>query len=153
IHLRNILFNNQQNLVRIDQENSDSASAWRKWLAWMSEHSHGLDPDQRDFSYLKKRFSSFPDLAQLARALRSCVVEGDSNKGWSSRFIFPCGPAATFEDLSIKQGGTSREYINFGRTGELLYLMLARSSLREKLAEIFPRRVFSEHNKWNHLVQ
>src|SRR5437899_9158433 len=30
IHLRNILFNNQQNLVRIDQENSDSVSTWRQ---------------------------------------------------------------------------------------------------------------------------
>lgn len=152
IHLRNILFNNEQHLIRIDRDNSDSHVAWHKWLGWMSEHSHGLDPDQRDFSYLKDRFGSFHDFAQLVRALRSCVVEGDTNKRWSSRFIFPFGPAASFEDLSIKQGGTSREYINFGRTGELLYLMLARSSLRQKLAAIFPRRILDSNNKWNHLV-
>ena len=153
IHLRNILFNNEQQLARIDRDNSDSNGAWRKWLAWMSENSHGLDSDQRDFSYLKDRFGSFHDFSQLVRALRSCVVEGDTNKRWSSRFIFPFGPAATFEDLSIKHDGTAREYINFGRTGELLYLMLARSSLRQKLAEIFPRRILDDNNKWNHLVR
>jgi hypothetical protein len=153
IHLRNILFNNEQYLIRVDRENSDSNSAWNKWLGWMSEHSHGLDADQRDFSYLKDRFGSFHDFAQLVRALRSCAVEGNTNKRWSSRFIFPFGAAAIFEDLSINQDGTSREYINFGRTGELLYLMLARSSLRQNLAEMLPRRLLDDKNKWNHLVR
>jgi hypothetical protein len=153
VHLRNILFNNEQYLIRIDRETSDSNSAWRRWLAWMAENSHGLNPDERDFSYLKSRFNSFHDFAQLVRALRSCTVEGDSNKRWSSRFIFPFGSSAIFEDLSIKQEGTSREYINFGRSGELLYLMLARSLLRERLAETLPRRLLDESNKWNHLVR
>jgi hypothetical protein len=153
IHLRNILFNNEQYLVRVDRENSDSDGAWRKWLSWMSENSHGLNPDERDFSYLKGRFSSFHDFAQLVRALRSCTVESDTNKRWSSRFIFPFGPSSIFEDLSIKPEGTSREYINFGRSGELLYLMLARSSSREKLALNLPHRVLSDTNKWSHLVQ
>jgi hypothetical protein len=153
VHLRNILFNNEQYLMRIDQENSDSSSAWGKWLKWISENSHGLDPDERDFSYLKERFNSFHDFAQLVRALRSCAVEGHTNKRWSSRFIFPFGAAAVFEDLNIKEDGTSREYINFGRTGELLYLMLARSSLRDELAEMLPKRILDENNKWNHLVR
>jgi hypothetical protein len=153
IHLRNILFNNEQQLQAIDEGTSDSNAAWRTWLEWIANHCHGLDPDQRDFSYLKARFNSFHDFAQLVRALRSCTVEGDTNKRWSSRFLFPFGPAATFEDLSIKPGATSREYINFGRTGELLYLMLSRSSSRATLAEAFPRRVLNDANKWNHLVR
>ncbi len=153
IHLRNILFNNEQRLIRVDHDYSDSNTAWRNWLAWMSENSHGLNPEQRNFSYLKDRFNSFHDFAQLVRALRSCVVEGDTNKRWSSRFIFPFGPSASFEDLSIKPSGTSREYINFGRTGELLYLMLARSALGGKLAELFPKRILDNNNKWNHLVR
>jgi hypothetical protein len=153
IHLRNILFNNEQYLIRIDRDTSDSSGAWRKWLQWMSENSHGLRPGNRDFSYLKSRFNSFHDFAQLVRALRSCAVEGDTNKRWSSRFIFPFGSAAIFEDLSIKEDGTSREYINFGRTGELLYLMLARSSLRVSLARLFSERLLVNSNKWNHLVK
>jgi len=153
LHLRNILFNNEQNLLRIDAENADSATAWRKWLEWIRDNAHGLGPHQRDFSYLKDRFDSFHDFAHLVRALRSCVLEGDTNKRWSSRFIFPFGPEAIFEDLiSIKQDATSRDYINFGRSGELLYHMLARSSIRDRLAAIFPARVLTT-NKWNNLIK
>ena len=47
LHLRNILFNNEQNLLRVDAENADSATAWRKWLEWISDNAHGLGPDQR----------------------------------------------------------------------------------------------------------
>lgn len=152
LHLRNILFNNEQSLLRVDADNADSATAWRKWLEWIRDNAHGLGPHQRDFSYLKDRFDSFHDFAQLVRAVRSCVVEGDTNKRWSSRFIFPFGPAAIFEDLSIKQDATSREYINFGRSGELLYHMVARSSIRDKLAAIFPPRILA-NNKWNALIK
>lgn len=152
LHLRNILFNNEQNLLRIDRENADSNTAWRKWLEWIRDNAHGLGPHQRDFAYLRDRFDTFHDFAQLVRAVRSSVVEGDSNKRWSSRFVFPFGPAAIFEDLSIKQDATSREYINFGRSGELLYHMLARSSARSRLAEAFPARLFAA-NKWNELLK
>jgi len=152
LHLRNILFNNEQHLLRVDAENADSETAWRKWLTWIRDNANGLGADERDFSYLKDRFDSFHDFAQLARALRSCVVEGDTNKRWSSRFIFPFGPAAIFEDLSIKRDVTSRDYINFGRSGELLYHMLARSSARKQLAAIFPARVLAG-DKWNVLLQ
>ena len=152
LHLRNILFNNEQNLLRIDAENADSASAWRTWLEWIRDNAHGLGPHQRDFSYLRDRFDSFHDFAQLVRAVRSCVVEGDSNKRWSSRFVFPFGPAAIFEDLIVKQDVPTRDYINFGRSGELLYHMVARSSLRARLAERFPARVFAA-NKWNELLK
>lgn len=152
LHLRNILFNNDQNLLRVDAENADSVTGWRKWLEWIRDNARGLGADERDFSYLKDRFDSFHDFAQLVRALRSCVVEGDTNKRWSSRFIFPFGPAAIFEDLSIKQDATSREYINFGRSGELLYHMLSRSSVRERLAATFPARVLAG-DKWNILLR
>lgn len=151
VHLRNILFNSEQHLIRIDNENADSATAWRSWLAWIGANARGLGPDENDFSYLRDRFETFHDFAQLVRALRSCAVEGDTNRRWSSRFIFPFGPGSIFEDLNIKQDGISREYINFGRSGELLYHMIARSSSREHLAKLFPGRVFGS-NKWDVLV-
>lgn len=155
LHLRNILFNNEQNLLRLDANNPDSNTAWRTWLEWIDANAQGLRPHQREFSYLKERFDTFRDFAQLVRALRSCVVEGDTNKRWSSRFVFPFGPAAMYEDLSIKPNGISREYINFGRSGELLYHMIARSSVRTRLAELFSQRVFvaDTANKWNFLLQ
>jgi hypothetical protein len=42
--------------------------------------------------------------------------------------------------------------VNFGRSGELLYHMLARSNRREELAKAFPARVLDGNNKWSQLV-
>jgi hypothetical protein len=153
VHLRNILFNNEQQISRIADSNGDSTSAWTKWLAWIEGNARGLDASQRSFTYLRDRFESFHDFATLVKALRSCVVESESNKRWSSRFIFPFGPAAVFEDLSIKDDMPSRDYVNFGRSGELLYHMLSRSQLRNELAAAFPSRVLDGSNKWNVLVE
>ncbi|MCO4875582.1 hypothetical protein VOI32_00875 [Paraburkholderia caribensis] len=153
VHLRNILFNNEQQITRIADSCGDNASAWDRWLTWIDANARGLDAGQRSFRYLRERFESFHDFATLIKALRSCVVEGNSNKRWSSRFIFPFGPAAIFEDLSIKDETLSRDYVNFGRSGELLYHMVARSHLRAELREIFPSRVLDDGNKWNQLIE
>jgi hypothetical protein len=73
--------------------------------------------------------------------VRSSTIESASNKRWSSRFIFPFGRHAIYEDLNVSSGSASREYIYFGRPGELLYQMLARSkdatALRTHLAAAF----------------
>ncbi|EIF29006.1 hypothetical protein BCh11DRAFT_04434 [Burkholderia sp. Ch1-1] len=153
VHLRNILFNNEQQIARIADSCGDNATAWDRWLTWIDANARGLDAAQRSFHYLRDRFESFHDFATLIKALRSCVVEGSSNKRWSSRFIFPFGPAAIFEDLSIKDETISRDYVNFGRSGELLYHMLARSNLRAELSELFPSRVLDHGNKWNQLIE
>ena len=119
----------------------------------MREQARGLDPDERDFSYLKHRFSSFQHFALLIRALRSCAVEGDSNKRWSSRFIFPFGKFSTFVDVDVtKEGRIESQYINFGRSGELLYQMVSRSKLASELASLFPQKLFGA-NKWDDLVR
>jgi hypothetical protein len=153
VHLRNILFNNEQQISRIADSNGDNATAWSKWLTWMEANARGLDAAQRSFSYLRERFESFHEFATLVKALRSCVVEGDTNKRWSSRFIFPFGPSAVFEDLSIKDEMPTRDYVNFGRSGELLYHMLSRSKLRKELSAALPSRVLDSANKWSLLVE
>lgn len=153
VHLRNLLFNNEQQIARIAQTYEDSAAAWANWLPWISSHARGLHAADRDFGYLRARFESFQEFATLIKALLSCVVEGDSNKRWSSRFIFPFGPAAIFEDLSIKTEDPQRDYVNFGRSGELLYHMLARSKFRQELAHALPPRILTGDNKWNRLLE
>ena len=150
LYLRNILFNSEV-LVTIQERYRDSSTAWSHWLAWMTENSRGIE--RPDFSYLKPRFHSFDRFAQLVRMIRSSAVESDSNKRWSSRFVFPFGPESLYDDLNISPSGTvGREYINFGRTGELLYLMLCRSSFAAELKPHF-EAFFQSKNPWNHLLR
>lgn len=150
LYLRNILFNNEM-LFQIAERDHVSASAWKEWLAWMAENAKGVTP--KDFSYLQSRFHSFADFAALVGMLRASAVESESNKRWSSRFVFPFGNEAIYEDLAVShQDGVSREYINFGRAGELLYMMLARSS---HAAELIPMMTsaLDGRNPWNTLLR
>lgn len=149
--LRNILFNSDD-VGKIADEQPDSRRAWEAWLARMRETALGV-PAPRDFSYLRTRFHSYHDFAEAVRLVRGAVVERQSNKRWSSRFVFPFGPHALYIDLNISKatGQPSREYINFGRTGELLYLMLARSAVRDELAP-HVREMVAGSNRWDRLV-
>ena len=141
LYLRNILYNNEV-IFQIDEQYTDREAAWREWLARMENNAQGV-PD-RDFSYLKTRFHSFHKFKLLVAMVRSATIESESNKRWSSRFTFPFGSHSIYEDLNIQVSSVSREYINFGRPGELLYLMLNRSthapSLRHHLTDALKRR-------------
>ena len=150
MHLRNILFNSDD-LVPIDEKFPDSNTAWKTWLESMEENAIGVG-GARDFAYLRNRFHSYHDFAGIVALLRSETIESGSNRRWTSRFIFPFGPNAIYEDqISTASGNVSRDYINFGRTGELLYLMLSRSSSsRELLPEL--NRLLEPEGPWNSLV-
>lgn len=149
MHLRNILFNNDE-IFRINEQYPGSDTAWDAWLKWMAEKAQGVH--SRDFSYLKKCFGSFAQFSKLVGMLQRSNVEAGSNKRWSSRFVFPFGTNALYEDLDVKSGNPVRDYTNFGRTGEILYLMLSRSTSAEKLKENFIR-IFQENNEWNELLR
>jgi hypothetical protein len=150
MHLRNILFNNDESF-RLAEQHPDSEAAWEAWLKWMAEKAQGIYT--RDFSYLKNRFHSFQKFAALVGILRRSDVESGGNKRWTSRFVFPFGANALYEDLIVSATGTaSRDYINFGRTGELLYLMLCRCSSAEELKP-YLSSIFESQNPWNELLR
>lgn len=151
MHLRNILFNNEE-MLRIAERHPDSTSAWATWLQSMEEKAFGIPPP-RDFSFLKNRFHSFHQFAAIVAMIRGSDVESASNKRWTSRFLFPFGPSALYEDLSANaaSGTVSRDYVNFGRTGELLYLMLCRSKARNELRRQLTR-ILEPGGPWNRLV-
>lgn len=147
LYLRNVLFNNEF-VDSIDKQCSNS-EAWEMWTQQMNAKAQGVPV--RDFSYLKNKFSSFCDFATIVRTLRGTAVESNTNRRWSSRFVFPFGPAGLYEDLNIKYNSVSREYINFGRTGELLYLMLCRSKSAKTLRA--PVQSLFENNHLNKLLK
>ncbi|SRR6266404_546465 len=147
--LRNILFNNDESL-RLAEQHPHSEAAWDAWLNSMTQKAQGVHT--RDFSYLKGRFHSFQQFAALVSMLRRSDVESGSNKRWTSRFVFPFGANALYEDLIVSASGTaSRDYINFGRTGELLYLMLCRCTSASELKPHFAH-IFESQNPWNVLL-
>lgn len=139
LNLRNLVFNNPH-IATTKAAGLNNEAAWARWIEDMRANAGGLA--QPDFSYLRAQFSSFEDFAAVIEFLRGSAIEGASNKRWSSKFVFPFGPNSIFEDLSVTPGGgVSSDRRFFARTGELLYLMLTRSSsgpeLREELTRGF----------------
>lgn len=157
LYLRNILFNNPH-LDAILAEPLDNDNQWKKWLEYIHDNCGGISSP--DFSYLKERFSSFRDFVQAVKFLQSSSIEGDSNKRWSSKFVFPYGPHCLYEDLRVTNSGAGNDRRFFARTGELLYLMFCRANRGQdvlfylKKLGLVDNKEFNKFHlsKWNRLV-
>ncbi len=150
MYLRNILFNNAELSRLREQRYVDQNVTWQMWISAMNENARGVH--ERDFSYLKGQFPSFTDFVALIEMLRGSTVESERDRRWTSRFVFPFGPKALYVDVNIGANNQpSPEYINFGRTGELLYLMLCRSTCGSQLIEPITKLLLGD-NPWNKLL-
>jgi hypothetical protein len=148
--LRGLLFNNPYVEAVRDREVPDE-DKWRDWMELFKQDATGRD--DLDMEYLRKSFLSFDDFAKALELLRSSSFEARSNKRWSSKFVFPFGPDALYEDLRIDSGGASNDRRFFARTGELLYLMLSRASNGAELGKKLVERLFNANAPMNRLVK
>ena len=138
LRLRNLVFNNPH-VMTVRAEAGSDEQAWTLWFDKMATSAGGID--KPDFTYLRDRFESFDDFAAVLSFLQGSAIEGRSNKRWSSKFVFPFGPHALYEDVNVKPGGSvSNDRRFFARTGELLYLMLARSQHADALRGLLVSR-------------
>lgn len=149
LRLRNLLFNNPH-IVTVMTELSQDDERWSAWLSRMKETAGGLS--NPDFGYLQRHFESFHDFAALVSFLQSSAIEGGSNKRWSSKFVFPFGSNSLYEDLKVSQSSMTNDRRFFGRTGEILYLMLCRSRDAAKLGSLTSRRLLGGDGAYDKLV-
>jgi len=150
IRLRNVLFNNPYIEVVRTSTGSDEAK-WARWVELFQEDA--TEPPERYVGDLRKSFTSFDDFARAVELLRTSAFEGQSNKRWSSRFVFPFGPAALYEDLRFDaRDNASNDRRFFARTGELLYLMLCRAERGAELGDQLVTRLFQTDAPMNRLV-
>ena len=151
IRLRSLLFNNPYIELIADSAQPD-AEKWRQWFAKFDQGKTGKGDE--DMTYLRQSFASFDDLAKAVDLLRSSSFESRSNKRWSSKFVFPFGPDALYEDLKINsRGNMSNDRRFFTRTGELLYLMLTRAKRGSELGDILTKRLFDGDAPMNRLAR
>ncbi len=149
--LRGLLFNNPF-VESIRERAISDEEKWREWMDRFADDSTKLG--DQDMGYLRGVFSSFDDFAKAIELLRSSAFEARSNKRWSSKFVFPFGPDALYEDLRIDaKGGASNDRRFFARTGELLYLMLSRAARGPELGAKLVDRLFDPSKTMNRLVK
>lgn len=161
LYLRNILFNNPYLDIIANDKSLTDQERWDLWLDKMKENA-AVHQENASYEYLKVRFTKFQDFADVVRFILSNSIEGDSNKRWSSKFIFPFGPAYLFPDLRIDNKNNFSASIDrrfFARTGELLYLMICRSKMNQEiLSGLIKLGIISDsvnsnnyNSKWNQL--
>jgi hypothetical protein len=151
IRLRGLLFNNPY-VESISDSALPDAEKWRHWTEKFGQGKTGNGDE--DMGYLRQSFSSFDDFAKTIELLRASSFEARSNKRWSSKFVFPFGPDALYEDLQIdakKNMSNDRRF--FARTGELLYLMLTRAKRGAELGDILAKRLFDREAPLNRLAK
>ena len=151
IRLRGLLFNNPY-VASIAESAVSDEEKWRQWLERFQLGATGNGDE--DMTYLRRSFTSFDDLAKAIELLRSSSFESRSNKRWSSKFAFPFGPDALYEDLNINaRGGMSNDRRFFARTGELLYLMLTRAKRGAELGDLLVKGLFDHEAPMNRLAR
>lgn len=140
LRLRNIIFNNPYFADVVREPPLTDAEAWLRWSELMD---HGAALSNQSFRGLEESIPRFPDFVRVVEYLRRTSIEGNSNKRWSSKFVFPFGPSSLYEDLRVGARGASNDRRFFARSGELLYLMLARSADAAELAALVKQRFLS----------
>ena len=150
MYLRNILFNFPfSKYEEIRKEYQDEDDRWRCLEESLRNSQEGLH--NPDFSYLRENFEKFNDFLDIIKLVHGSCLELNSNKRWTSKFVFPFCEEALYDDLSLKDFRNDRRFL--GRTGELLYLMLCRSTHKHELKEIIDAKIFSKDEKWSAILK
>lgn len=147
LHLRNILFNNPH-LAEVRQTSPNDNNRWDDWLKRMKAAT-GIAHAQ--FDYLRKHFHSFDDFCETVALIRSTSLEVNSNKRWTSKFVFPYGRDCLYEDLD--NGASTNDRRFFGRTGEMLYLMLSRAQRKHELVAALEARLSKTDPTWDSIIK
>lgn len=147
LYLRYILFNNPKlNEILHNYPNDND-----RWKIWFEEMRSAQGINNPNFEYLNDHFHSFEDFCHVVSIIQSTSLEMNSNKRWTSKFVFPYGEDCLYEDLDKKANTNDRRF--FGRTGELVYLMLCRSNCKEELLNKLKTKVQQQDVYWNKIVK
>jgi hypothetical protein len=149
--LRAILFKDRHidEIADSDEFGSDN-TRWARWFDRIGTGGRG----EAQFGYLKDRFTRFSSFRNAVALLRSAEVESGRKRRATSRHLAPRGPAMLAADYGETKSDTAnKDRRFFARGGELLYLMLNRSSLRERLEPLVAARLLTENSRWNALAK
>ena len=144
--LRFLIFNNPR-LHHIEKTVDSDSEKWRQWKDSIRGSYN------RDYSYLKKRFGDFSKFVRIVEFFQHTSLEPERNRRWTSKFVFPYGPDCIYADVREKGGSLeSADRRFYARGGELLYLMLNRSSSAKELAELIRKKLLNSNERWNLLA-
>ena len=150
--LRYILFQDAS-LEQIAEEKfePDERKNMRKWIKELNGgYKKAVRNDSLDFDYLLKNFEDeFADILSAVKILRGLELDILNKRRWTSRFLAPRGVNLLLSDLD-RNLNVDRRF--FGRGGEMVYLMLKRSSHAVRLAEELKKQFFDHQDRLDQIA-
>ena len=127
----------------------DKSAQWSELIRRVRDADKSID-----LSYLSRSFEDVESLHEALKLLRSTEVEAYSSKGWTQRQILPLGPDMLLADIKDRSHN-SADRLFLRRTGELLYLMLGRSSASQhgSLQQLIRDRMLVRDHACNKLAR
>ncbi|ANY85551.1 hypothetical protein BB934_45270 (plasmid) [Microvirga ossetica] len=148
VKLRSLLFKDRAIDEIADGQAVSDASMWNDWF-----DRHGPE-GEKEFGYLRDRFTRFTSFRNAVALLRSAEVESERSRRPTSRHLAPRGADMLMADYGEKRvGSRDKDRRFFARGGELLYLMLNRSSCCEELEPLIRTRLLGSGSRWNALAR
>lgn len=108
-----------------------------------------------DIEHIRKNYKSFDNFYNVLKILGSLTFDPLSNKRWTSKFIFPISREYIWCDFNSVEGSEGEDRRFFSRGGEIVYLMLCRSSedSRLRLEELFSEWLESDGDSYSNLAK
>jgi len=138
--------------------NDDSIPDDENWAVWkrrVTNQFQSKHTGHDDFAFLDSAFDRKVELLlQAVRLLRSQEVDVIHNRRWTSRFLTVAGPNMICADMREGTNGSwSADRRFFGRGGELVYLMLNRSSRAKEIGDMVQMRFLDPENSMNRVAK
>jgi len=151
--LRILLYQNEI-LETIYHSSMTDAEKWdRQFDFLMRLGDDHFDFNESNIEHIKRNFTTFESFYNVIKILSSLTFDPLSNKRWTSKFVFPISREYIWCDYDNIRGSEDRRF--FSRGGELLYLMLCRSSpdLRIELEKKFVEWIDDEGDSYSKLAK
>lgn len=158
--LRSYIFKNP--FIELSFEGS--YDPWEDWYAkFMNKDMSKLfeqfanpTSDNRGVDTLREIFDgdreeSYKNFADLVKLVKDSAINVDSNKRWTSKFVFPWGRDCLFTDMRETDGSNDRRF--FARTGELVFILLSRSRNKGRLKELIDSNYLTEVHPLNRVCK
>jgi len=151
--LRILLYQNEI-LETIYRSSMTDEEKWEKQFDFLMQlGSDNFDFNEADIDHIKSNFTSFESFYNVIKILSSLTFDPLSNKRWTSKFVYPISCEYIWCDYDNIRGSEDRRF--FSRGGELVYLMLCRSSgsIQIELESKFSEWIESDGDSYSKLAK
>ena len=151
--LRFLLFQDRNLEQIISDTKIPPSNKFKRWKESVNKQYQPSTENNKAFDYLEEIFDSLHNLHQAVKLLKSLELDIINSRRWTSRFLSMSGPDMILPDFNIKGNNWSYDRRFFARGGELIYLMLNRSSHAKQVKKLIEDTFLNKDDQINKIAR